>query len=136
MPENFGSFLTWLGSGAAFAIFTALFLEKLPFWATLNSDVKAAVSMLAAVGLGFLSKALVQWVPAGVVTDLEPWYQVVIGAIVIWEGSQAAHTVLHIWPVKRAARLQIRSVAKANGGQTLNLTMPPVTPVSEVLPNG
>jgi hypothetical protein len=69
----------------------ALVLERVPGWETLSREVKSFISLVVAALLGVVSYALVRWVPAGVVAELEPYYQVILTAVTIWLGSQYAH---------------------------------------------
>lgn len=92
MPTSLGEFFTWLGTAGAFATIMALVLERIPGWNDkLSSEVKSLLSLVVAALLGMASYALVRWVPAGVVAELEPYYQVILTAVTIWLGSQYAH---------------------------------------------
>lgn len=95
IPQTLGEFFTWLGTATAFGVVMSLVLEKLPFWAGLNSGLKAVSTMLLAVGLGLLSHALVTYVPAGVVADAQPWYQAIVSGISIWLASQGFHSAVN-----------------------------------------
>lgn len=92
IPQSFAQFLTWLGTNGAFSTVIAIVLERWPGWATMKSDTKSFITLAVAILLGLASYALVRWVPAGVVNELEPWYQVIVGAVTIYLGSQYAHS--------------------------------------------
>ena len=95
LPTSFGAFLTWLATAGAFSLFMSLILERVPNWAEWNSDLKSFISVAVAIGLALISHALVRWLPAGVVAELEPWYAVVFNAVTIWLGSQWAHNIFN-----------------------------------------
>lgn len=101
MPENLGEFFTWIGSAGCFALVMSLVLERLPNWENLNSDLKTLLSAIVAILLGLLSAALVKWVPAGVQADLEPWFERIMAALIIWAGSQYFHWKFDVAPTTK-----------------------------------
>ena len=92
VPPTFAAFLTWIGTIEFFNIAGAPLLERLFVALKVdNSNIKALVSVLTAVGLALASAALVKWLPGGLVAGVDQWYQVIIGAVVGWLTMQGAH---------------------------------------------
>jgi len=94
LPVSLSEFLAWLPTNAAFLLFIAVFLELIPGWANWNSNLKAALTLLLAIGLATLSAALVRWIPAGVPPTAEEVYSIIRNSLVLWLGSQYAHNAL------------------------------------------
>lgn len=108
LPQSFGEFATWLATAGAFGFIMSLIVEWVPGWEKASSTLKFFVTLGLALGLGFASYGLINWVPAGVKTGIEPYYQLVISAISIWAASQGTHYLL----VQREKRMD---EAKAQG---------------------
>lgn len=94
IPQSLSEFATWLATAGAFGFVMSLVIEWVPGWEKANSTLKFFVTLGIALLLGLASYGLINWVPAGVKTGLEPYYQLIISAISIWATSQGAHYMI------------------------------------------
>ncbi len=95
LPPSLGEFLTFVGT-AAFIGFVLTWVAGNSTWFEKQStNIKMLVLLIVAIGMGLGSQALVTYVPAGVVTGLEPWYKVVVASIAILLSSQTWHEIVH-----------------------------------------
>ncbi len=93
MPGDFGSFLTFIGSGVFIGFVLSIVAENVALFQKLSSGWKIAVLGAIAIALALVSHLAVTYIPAGIVTAAEPYYQVVVNAVVILLASKAYHAV-------------------------------------------
>ncbi len=89
-PTSFAGVLVWViaGPGVVFLVgkFMSLVLENFPGWSNLPTLVKQLVPVVLAAGLGVAAQLLLAQ-PA-VIAAIEPWFKVVMLAVLAWVASQ------------------------------------------------
>lgn len=87
--------LTMLANGLGIGTIIALLAERSGIFQTLPPQGKWWIVFVISLGLPILAKAALQFVPPDVWFLLEPWWQTVAGAFMIWVGSQYSHKLLN-----------------------------------------
>ena len=95
MPDNLGAFLTFIGTAGFFGWFVTWTFGNWTWFEKASVNRKMLILIIAALSLGFLSRALITYVPAGVIAGLEPWYQTGVASIGVLLSSQIWHEVIH-----------------------------------------
>lgn len=95
MPQDLGSFFTWLGSDVAIGAVISLIFVNWSWFNARSSGQKIALLTFVALFMGLASQALITYVPAGVVADLQPYYKAIVSAMVVLFGSQAWHQIVN-----------------------------------------
>lgn len=91
LPPDLTKLAAFIGS-ATFASFIASeVLEYIPQFKALTSGKKSGIVLFVYVLLSLASYAMVRWVPATAVQDLQPVYSIVIGAVAAFLGGQWWH---------------------------------------------
>jgi hypothetical protein len=85
--------LTMLASGAGVGVVISFLFTKFTWFNTLSSSAKSWIVFGMAIGLPVAATAALQFIPAGVWTQLEPYWQAIATGFLIWAGSQAVYVV-------------------------------------------
>ena len=91
LPPSLSGFMAFVGTAVFAAFFVSEFIEYVPQFKNANSQVKTAVVLAIYVLLGVASSALVHWVPATVVEQLQPIYSVIVGTLASFVAGQWWH---------------------------------------------
>lgn len=91
VPTTLGEFFTFVGSSAAIGFVLSWIAGNWGFFQRATSQGKAAILVFISLLMGLGSFALVRFVPAGVIEQAQPYYQVIISSITILIASQAWH---------------------------------------------
>lgn len=83
LPATLGEFFTWFGSTLVIGSVISWVLQNWAWFKEQRSEVKVILLIVIAVGMGVLSQFAIKYVPAGVVEELQPYYQVVLTGVVI-----------------------------------------------------
>lgn len=92
--------LTKLAGGAFIPVIVALLLEHIRPFQALPSETKKWSVLALFVVLPVAAAALLQFVPAEVWSQLEPFWRALAAGFLGWIGSQAAHQ----WDRRQATR--------------------------------
>ncbi len=87
-PQDFGEFLTWIGSNAAIGMVISWIMSNWAWFQGRASGQKTAILYGVAVAMGLISRLAVSYVPAGVCESLQPYYTVLLTSAVIVGGQQ------------------------------------------------
>ena len=87
-PQDLGQFLTWIGSNAAIGMVTSWIMANWCWFQNRPAGQKTLILYGVAVGMGVISRLAVTYVPAGIVTDLQPYYLILLTSAVIVGGQQ------------------------------------------------
>lgn len=93
MPDNFGSFLTFIGSAGFIGFILSVLAENASWFGKLSSGQKIALLLVVSLICGFVSHFAVKYIPAGVVQELDEYYQVALNTVVIFLASKAYHAI-------------------------------------------
>jgi hypothetical protein len=88
LPQDFGQFLTWIGSNAAIGMVISWLMANWAWFQLRPSGQKAVILYALAVGMGLVSHLAVTYIPAGIVTELQPYYSILLTSAVIVGGQQ------------------------------------------------
>lgn len=116
LPSSLGEFFTFIGSAAAIGFVLSFLAENWGFFQTRNKQGKIAILVIVAVLMGLISYSLVRYVPAGVVDQAQPIYQVIISSLAILLATQVWHKAVNQQEKDTSATLTIGSA---------NITYPP-----------
>jgi hypothetical protein len=120
IPGDLGAFLSWFGGSAAIGAVISWLMANWAWFQTRSSGQKTAILYGLAVGMGIVSRLAVTYIPAGVVTDLQPYYSILLTSAVIVGGQQ-------IWYAKvEKPKQEATTVATPLGDLSISLT-PTVT---------
>lgn len=95
MPQDLGSFFTWLGSDAAIGAVISLIFVNWAWFNARSSGQKMVLLVLVSLAMGLGSHLLIAYVPSGVITDAQPYYKAIVSAMVVLFGSQAWHQIVN-----------------------------------------
>jgi hypothetical protein len=84
-------FLRLLASGVIVGPAIAFLFERFKWFQNLSSDGRFWVVFALSIGLPLLGATLLQFVPADVWTQLDPFWNALATGVLIWVGSQLAH---------------------------------------------
>jgi len=85
-------FLVWVASGLGATSVFSYFAERWAWFQKLATDTKKLVSTVSASVLAILAYVIVTYVPAEVWVVLSPYWQIVVGVVVINYGTQVFHS--------------------------------------------
>ena len=88
-------FLKLLASGIIVGPAIAFLFERFKWFQNLSSDGRFWVVLALSVGLPMIGTVLLQFVPADVWAQLEPYWAALATGVMIWVGSQLAHRFEH-----------------------------------------
>lgn len=71
--------------------FVSHFLDNLPTWEALDSQVKSVITLVASIVVGLVAYAILHTVPGTVLDQLQPVYAVIYAIIAAWIAGQAQH---------------------------------------------
>jgi hypothetical protein len=95
VPSTLGEFFTFIGSAGAIGFVLSFVAENWGFFQSRNKQGKVAILMFIALLMGLGSYSLVRFVPAGVVEQAQPIYQVIIATLSILLASQVWHKTVN-----------------------------------------
>ena len=101
-------FLRLLASGIIVGPAIAFLFERFKWFQNLSSDGRFWVVLALSIGLPMLGTILLQFVPADVWVQLEPFWNALATGVLIWVGSQLAHR----FEQKRADRLSLEPLPR------------------------
>jgi len=87
LPE----FLTWLASAAGATVALSFVAERIPAFQQLTPEIKGYVMLGGSVALALAAYAVLALVPAELMAQLAPWFQIVYGVVAAWIANQVAH---------------------------------------------
>ena len=137
MPDSFGAFLTFLGSSVAIGAVLSIIAENWPWFQKQGSGTKTAVLIAVSTLMGLVSRLAVTYIPTGIITAAEPYYQIVISSLTIVLSSKIYHD---LWGDKaketRAASKTITVTASTSttSSSASSTPMPPTPPEAPVPP--
>jgi len=88
LPATFGEFLTWFGSSAVIGALISWVAAHWPWFKGQSGAVKVAVLLLISTIMGLVSFLAIKYVPAGVIEDVQPYYQIALNSVVIVLAAQ------------------------------------------------
>lgn len=84
-------FLVWVASGLGSSAIFSYFAERWEWFQTLKTDTRKLVATLGASVLAMLAYVTVTYVPVEVWVALSPYWQLIVGVIVINYGTEVFH---------------------------------------------
>ena len=93
MFENFPEFMTWLATGAGAAVAFSWLAELFPAWHALEGDAKKLVSAGGSVLVALLAFFGLQYIPADVIAEIDPFFKLICGVLGVHFSGQLFHTV-------------------------------------------
>jgi uncharacterized membrane-anchored protein len=84
-------FLVWVASGLGATSVFSYIAERWAWFQGLTSDTKKLVSTISASVLAILAYVTVTYVPAEVWVMLSPYWQIIVGVVMINYGTQVFH---------------------------------------------
>lgn len=94
--ENFpdvASLLKWLVYGGGAILFVSWLLDQIPAFGKLSEKAKYWINMVLVIAVGLAAYALLTYLPASYFALADPWFLVVAGLIVLYNGQQLVHRV-------------------------------------------
>jgi hypothetical protein len=92
--ENFkdlqGLFNWMIYSGGAILV-ASWALERITAFQAQLPEVKKTISMVVSAVLAVMAYAVITYVPPNVFEAINPWFQVVLGTVILYGGSQVVH---------------------------------------------
>lgn len=88
IPGTFAEFLTFLGTAGAIGAVLSWIASNWKFFQDRSSQGKMLILFAIALVMGFASQFAVQYIPAGIVADAEPFYKTIINMAAIVLSSQ------------------------------------------------
>lgn len=95
IPSTLGEFFTFIGSAGAIGFVLSFVVENWAFFQTRNRQGKITILVFIALLMGLGSYSLVRYVPAGVVQEAQPIYQVIVATLSILLASQVWHKTVN-----------------------------------------
>lgn len=84
-------FLLWVASGLGASSVFSYFAERWEWFQTLKADAKKLVATVGASVLAVTAYAVVTYVPAEFWVLLTPYWQIIIGVVIVNYGTQVFH---------------------------------------------
>lgn len=130
LPPTLGGFLTFLGTVGAIGAVISWVSENWAFFQAQAAQGKMLILLIISTVMGLISMFAVEYIPAGVIAEAEPYYRIFVSSISIVLSSQVYHRVAHAdrpIVVKTETVTTSSSISKAVGAQ-------PTQPGAVVLP--
>lgn len=93
-PTSLAQFFTFVGTAGAIGAVLSWIAGNWKFFQSRSAQGKMLILFVISLVMGFASHFAVKYIPAGIVTDAEPYYQIVINSIVILMASQVYHNIV------------------------------------------
>ncbi len=117
VPSTLGEFFTFIGSAGAIGFVLSIVVENWGFFQTRNKQGKITILILIALLMGLSSYSLVRYVPAGVIEQAQPLYQVIVATLSILIASQVWHKTVNQQVIDVTAAVVPNTATR---GQTAN----------------
>lgn len=85
-------FLTWLATSAGASVAFAFITERLSVFQSLSSRAKEIVHLVGPIAFALIAYAVLTYVPAEVLAQLAPIFQIVAAGVTAWVAGQVGHT--------------------------------------------
>ena len=92
-PESLYDFILWIRDPVFAGIILSFLMQQVFPRFELSDTAKSAIAAVVCIGLGVISKLIIDYVPAETIEALSPWWTVFYYGLVVWASSQAAHAV-------------------------------------------
>lgn len=113
LPANLTEFLTFIASPVFGAWVISEILEQAQWFQLLPSGRKSVIVLVVMLLLSIASFALVRWVPATVVEQLQPLYAIIAGTIVAFLSGKVYHDKAHNPTVVTSEERAVTAAVKA-----------------------
>lgn len=87
------AFLNWLASGLGANVLFSYLAERWPWFQSLAADAKSWLSVLATAVIAIAAYATLTYVPASFWVMVSPYWEIIVGAIGMYVGTQTFHKV-------------------------------------------
>jgi hypothetical protein len=88
VPVTLAQFLTFLGTAGCIGAMLSWVASNWKFFQARSGQGKMAILFLISLIMGFASHFAVQYLPAGIVADAEPYYKIVLNTAAILLANQ------------------------------------------------
>jgi hypothetical protein len=91
--QNVQSVLTWLIYSGGAILVASWVLDRIPAYVALLPEAKKYINMAVSVILALAAFACITYVPAAVFAQLDPWFKIVAGVVVLYSAQQTVHAL-------------------------------------------
>lgn len=84
-------FLTWLATSAGATVALAFIAERVPAFQTLTPQGRSLVHLIGSIAIALAAYAVLTFVPAEVLAQIAPVFQIVYGVAGAWIAGQIGH---------------------------------------------
>jgi thiol:disulfide interchange protein len=85
-------FLLWLSSAAGSSAALSFLLERIPAFHELKPEHRSLITLGGSLGIALAAWAILTYVPADVLAQITPVFQLVAAVVGSWIATQLAHT--------------------------------------------
>lgn len=89
-------FLTWLAVSGGAVVSATWLLNQLAWFKAREASAQSWILLGAAVGLALIAKAVLVFVPAETLAEIQPWFETVASIVAVFLTSRGVNALL-VW---------------------------------------
>jgi hypothetical protein len=89
--ENINSFVSWIVYSGGALLVASWVLDRIPQFIALGSEAKRLINIAVSVVLALGFYAMITYLPATLVTAIDPWFKIAVSIITLYTGQQIVH---------------------------------------------